>query len=48
MPYGEYPAGKATVTIEDDGKDSTSNGVEAKWKKNYVPYEEEKNGERKE
>ena len=43
VPYGEYPAGKATVAIEDDGaQESTSNGVDAKWKKNYVPFDEEK------
>jgi hypothetical protein len=42
----EFPAGKnapAVASTEDESKEagasaSTSNGVEAKWKKNYVPY----------
>ena len=45
VPYGDFPAGKASSATEDEtaaaAKDaSTSNGVDPKWTKNYVPFKE--------
>ena len=49
VPYGDLPSGRAAaaaaVTAEDETatgvkEASTSNCVEQKWKKNYVPFKE--------
>ena len=54
MPYGEYPKGSTngavtTYNVEKETNAANGNGTtDNKWKKNYVPYEEEDQMEKEE